>query len=107
MAGKLWFNASVVEWSEAANRAGTLLPNTATFEFTIYAATVADDVVGAEVVAATAMSYEADGQFAGRIPNDSLTVGSWYWIKVTATPSGGETDERWEKRQCTRRSMSA
>ncbi len=100
MSGSLWFNASVVEWTGAALRDGTLLDNTATLKYQLYAGSADNETVGSAVGSLTTMDYEADGQFAGRVPNDLLTLGNYYWLQVTAQPAGGSVDERWEKRQC-------
>lgn len=88
-------------WWKGANKDATnaYLDGDATVVFSVYAKN-ADDNDNGDVVTganAVAMSYVAssDGNFVGHLPaSASLTRDSWYWLEVTATPSGGSAHTR-------------
>ena len=101
--GEIYVGGCDIWWEGAKDDAtNTYLDGTATVVFSVYETNAADDDNGDVVTGASAvaMSYVAssDGNFVGNLPaSASLTRGSWYWLEVTATPSGGVAHTRRRK----------
>lgn len=101
--GQIYMGGGNVWWEGAKDDAtNTWLDGNAACVFSVYethADYPADESNGDVVTggSAVSMSYVAssNGNFVGNLPpTASLTRGSWYWLEVTCTPSGGVAHTR-------------